>query len=276
MKSMSFVVALLAGSAVGSAARPAHANEAPASHQGWNLIWSDEFNTPGAPDPSKWGYDIGTGYNGWGNHELEYYTDRTENARIENGNLVIEARREIFQSSDYTSARLVSRKKVDWLYGRIEVRAQLPTGHGVWPAIWMLPTDSSYGGWPKSGEIDIMEQVGFDPNTVHGSIHTFAYNWMSHTQKTATATVQDATTTFHVYAMEWAPDSISIFVDSNKYLTFMREQGGDWKTWPFDKEFYLVLNIAVGGFWGGQNGVDDSIFPQQMKIDYVRLYKAAQ
>jgi len=132
------------------------------------LVWSDEFNKPGKPDPAKWGYDLGNGENGWGNNELEYYTDDPKNVRVENGNLVIEAIKESKEGFNYTSTRIVSKGKGDWTYGRIEIKARLPKGRGTWPAIWMLPTEWKYGGWPESGEIDIMEHVGFDPGVVHG------------------------------------------------------------------------------------------------------------
>src|SRR5690349_14056129 len=156
----------------------------PVSQTSWQLVWSDEFNSAGLPDPSKWSYDVGA--HGWGNKELQNYTDRRkENARVENGVLIIEARRDGTEAQPYSSARLVSKNKGDWTYGRFEVRAKLPSGRGTWPAIWMLPTQRSYGGWPKSGEIDIMEHVGFDPDMVHASVHTSAYNHTINTQKTA-------------------------------------------------------------------------------------------
>ncbi len=233
--------------------------------------WNDEFNYTGLPAEDKWGYDVGGG--GWGNNELQYYTNaRTENARVENGNLIIEARKEQYEDNEYTSARLVSRHKGDWLYGRIETYAKLPSGTGTWPAIWMLPTNWVYGSWPKSGEIDIMEYVGFDPGIVHGSIHTEDYNHIIGTQKTATCTIPDAETAFHLYALEWTSEKIDIYVDDNKYFTFPNEHK-DYKTWPFDQMFHLILNIAVGGNWGGMQGVDPNIWPQKMYVDYVRVYQ---
>jgi beta-glucanase (GH16 family) len=249
-------------------------NEGPTSSSSWTLVWSDEFNTPGYPDSKNWSYE--TGNRGWGNQELEMYTNQLKNARVENGHLVIEAKHEDSFTSHYDSARLVSKNKVTVQYGRVEVRALLPTGRGVWPAIWMMPNKSSYGnhGWPDNGEIDIMEQVGFDPDTIHGSLHCNAYNWPKHSQKTATITVKDATTAYHVYALEWTPDSINLFVDSKKFFTFNREQGSDWRKWPFDKPFFIILNVAVGGFWGGEKGIDNAIFPQEMLIDYVRVFQA--
>ncbi len=238
--------------------------------QTYELVWSDEFDYTGLPNSSKWGYDVGG--NGWGNNELQYYTsNRTENARVENGNLIIEARKESYGGNQYTSARLITKGKGDWLYGKIEVRAKLPGGKGSWPAIWMLPTDWAYGGWPASGEIDIMEHVGYDPGIVHGSIHTNAYNHTLGTQKTSSFSVSDAETAFHVYSLEWTPDKVMVFVDDTKYFTFYAQ--GDYKNWPFDKRFHLLLNIAVGGNWGGAQGVDDNIFPIKMEVDYVRVYQ---
>jgi beta-glucanase (GH16 family) len=202
------------------------------------------------------------------------YCKRLENCRIEEGMLIIEARKENWEEKNYTSTRLVSRNKGDWTYGRFEIRAALPSGRGTWPAIWMLATDWTYGngGWPANGEIDIMEYVGYNPGKVHASIHTQKYYHSIGTQKTAVTNVADAEKAFHVYALEWTPEQIDIFVDSTKYFTFKNE-GKGWEYWPFDKNFFLLLNIAVGGNWGGQQGVDDSIFPQRLLIDYVRVYK---
>ena len=245
----------------------------------WRLVWSDEFNYTGLPDPQKWDYDVGG--HGWGNQELQFYTARRkENARVENGRLVIEARQERWQGSDYTSARLVSRGKADWTYGRFEVRAKLPSGRGTWPAVWMLPTGQSYGGWPNSGEIDIMEHVGFEPDVVHASVHTSAYNHKINTQKTAPLNVANARTQFNVYAVEWTPEEIRGFVNDRHYFTFRNERltnaSADYRQWPFDKPFHLLLNLAVGGTWGGQKGVDPAIWPQRLEIDYVRVYQLAR
>lgn len=240
------------------------------------LVWSDEFNYAGLPDTSRWGYDKGNGCPdicGWGNKELQYYTTgRKENARIENGKLVIEAKKETFDGYNYTSARLVSKNKGDWKYGRFEIKAKLPAGRGMWPAIWMLPTKWEYGGWPHSGEIDIMENVGYWPDSLLSSIHTGAYNGMINTQKTEGVNRKDLSSAFHVYAMEWSEDAISFFIDDLKYHVFRNDRTNS-AAWPFDKEFHLLLNIAVGGNWGGKYGVDDSVFPQKMEIDYVRVYQ---
>ena len=241
----------------------------------WKLVWSDEFDYKGLPDPAKWSYDVGG--HGWGNKELQFYTDgRKENARVENGSLIVEARRDNWQGHEYTSARLISKRKGDWTYGRFEVRAKLPTGKGAWPAIWMLPTAWSYGGWPNSGEIDIMEQVGFEPQVVHSSVHTKAYNHNINTHKTAKTDVPNATTAFNVYAVEWTPEEIRGYVNDRHYFTFKNERlinsSADFRQWPFDQPFHLLLNIAVGGNWGGAQGVDPAIWPQRMQIDYVRVY----
>jgi beta-glucanase (GH16 family) len=233
------------------------------------LVWADEFSGHGLPDSSKWSYDAGGG--GWGNNELEYYTERRpDNARVENGHLIIEVRKEKYDSAQYTSARLVTRGKGDWKYGRIEVRARLPKGKGMWPAIWMLPAE--YDDWPHSGEIDIMENVGYMPDSVFGSIHTGAYNHVIGTQKTRGVFLKDLSSAFHVYAIEWSAKEIRFFVDKKQYQVF-RNEGKGRETWPFDTPFHLILNVAIGGNWGGKYGVDDSIFPQKMIVDYVRVYR---
>lgn len=238
--------------------------------------WIDEFDKNGLPDSQKWGYDVGG--NGWGNSELQYYTkDRLENARIENGKLIIEARKEDYASNKYTSARLVTKGKGDWTYGKFVIRAKLPRGTGTWAAIWMLATNQTYGNayWPDNGEIDIMEHVGFDPGKVHCTIHCKAFNHMLNTQRGASMMVADAQDAFHDYAVEWTPNGIVGFIDDKKYFDFQNTQAG-WAQWPFDQKFHLLLNIAVGGSWGGQKGVDDSIWPQRMEVDYVRVYKMTE
>jgi beta-glucanase (GH16 family) len=172
----------------------------------------------------------------------------------------------------------VSKRKGDWTYGRVEVRAKLPAGKGTWPAIWMLPTEWKYGGWPSSGEIDIMEQVGYEPDVIHASVHTKAYNHVIGTHKTATTTVETATTEFNLYAVDWTPEEIRGYVNDRHYFTFKNERltntSADYRQWPFDQPFHLLLNIAVGGNWGGARGVDKNIWPQRMEIDYVRVYEA--
>jgi beta-glucanase (GH16 family) len=235
-----------------------------------NLVWSDEFNYKGLPDSTKW--SLQTGGHGWGNHELEFYTaGRLENARVEDGKLVIEARKEPWQGMQYTSARLTTKGKSDWKYGRIEVRARLPKGAGTWPAIWMLGAVNPLK-WPDDGEIDIMEHVGFDQGVIHGTIHCKKYNHVLHTQKGDTALVRDCSENFHVYGLEWNKDSIRISIDDRVYFSFKNEHS-DYAAWPFDNRMYLLLNLAVGGDWGGQKGVAENIWPQRMEIDYVRVYQ---
>lgn len=239
------------------------------------MVWSDEFNYKGLPDSTKWGYDKGTGCPqncGWGNNELQYYTvNRLENTRVEDGKLIIEAKKEDFEGQKYTSTRLISRNKGDWKYGRFEIKAKLPEGKGMWPAIWMLPTKWAYGGWPHSGEIDIMENVGYLPDSVYGSVHTGAFNHVKGTQKTAGLQRSDLSKAFHVYGIEWTENDMTFFIDGTKYLTFPK--GANSEEWPFDRDFHLLLNIAVGGNWGGKYGVDDSVFPQKMIVEYVRVYQ---
>jgi len=241
----------------------------------WQLVWSDEFSKEGLPDPAKWSYDTGNGCPdlcGWGNNELQFYTDRKENARVQNGFLILEAHREAMENSKFTSARLVTRFKGDWTYGRITVRARLPKGKGVWPAIWMLPTQSQYGGWPNSGEIDIMEYVGHIPDTVYGSIHTGRFNHIAGTQITKGVYSDMLSRDFHEYAIEWDEDKIDFYFDNQLYQTFANNKEGP-ESWPFDQDFYLILNLAVGGNWGGQQGIDEFIWPQKMLVDYVRVFQ---
>jgi beta-glucanase (GH16 family) len=238
----------------------------------WQLVWSDEFNYTGLPDPAKWGYDVAPP--GTWNNELQNYTDsRLENARVENGNLIIEARYDDYLGYKYSSARVKTMGKGDWLYGRVEVMAKLPAGKGSWPAIWMLPTDWVYGGWPNSGEIDIMEHVGKDPGVIHASTHCKNYYYVTNNQKTATIEVPDFSTAYHLYAMDWSPSKIDVYVDDVLYFTSLNENT-TWASWPFDQRFHLILNIAVGGDWGGR--VDTKTLPWQMAVDYVRIYEAPQ
>ncbi|MEZ0538786.1 glycoside hydrolase family 16 protein [Fibrella arboris] len=237
------------------------------------LVWSDEFTTDGVPDPAKWGYDVGG--NGWGNKELQYYTkDRKENARVENGHLIIEAHKEAFQGRDYTSARLLTKNTATWMYGRFEIKAKLPSGVGTWPAIWMLGKNIATAGWPLSGEIDIMEHVGFDQGVVHGTIHSEAYNHVRKTEKGKHTSVPTASTEFHVYSIDWTAEQIDFAVDGQVYNSVTKAALGKTEAqWPFDQPFYLIMNIAVGGGWGGQKGVDETIWPRRMEVDYVRIYQ---
>lgn len=248
------------------------------SNANMQLVWSDEFDYSGQPAPDKWSYDLGDGCPtlcGWGNNEKQYYTQNTANIRVEDGILTIEAHKNRSDSlRPYSSARVVSKGKGAWTYGKIEVRARLPRGRGTWPAIWMLPTDWTYGVWPKSGEIDIMEHVGYDQNNVHGTVHTEAFNHIKGTQKSGTKRVDTADESFHTYAINWQPQSIEFFIDNKSYFLFKRQN--DPKKWPFDQPFYLILNMAVGGNWGGKLGIDDSIWPQSLEVDYVRVYQTLE
>lgn len=236
---------------------------------GWDLVWSDEFEQAdgSVPDPAKWGYDIG-GW-GWGNAERQYYTDRAENARIEGGQLIIEAREESFGDSNYTSARLLTQDKWAWKYGRIEARIQVPRGQGIWPAFWMLGADFDSVGWPGCGEIDIMEHIGREPRAVHGTLHGPGYSGANGVGGSTTFPV-DVADEFHVFAIEWEENEIRWFVDDNHYFTATPAsvRGSDW---VFDHPFFVILNVAVGGHWPGYPD-ETTVFPQRMLVDYVRVY----
>jgi beta-glucanase (GH16 family) len=228
------------------------------------LVWSDEFNTNGAPDPTKWTYELGK----IRNNELQTYTNRRENARVENGNMVIEVRNE---SNGYTSASVISKGRFAFTYGRLEVRAKWPNVRGLWPAIWLLPEDD--GKWPINGEIDIMESVGYDPNVVHASIHTANKNGQNKNRQGATAYTQVNNTEFHVYALEWTAQKMDFFVDDRMYFSY-KNPGTGFNDWPFsNQKFYILCNIAWGGSWGQVQGIDPSKLPAQMHIDYVRVYQ---
>jgi beta-glucanase (GH16 family) len=242
----------------------------------WKLVFSDEFDQPGAPDPVKWSRELGM----LRNAEAQYYTDRPENARVQEGHLLIEARKESHKGADgktanYTSASLETRGHFEFTYGRIEVRAKLPKGRGAWPAIWTLGSNISTVGWPACGEIDVMEHVGYDPDVIHATIHTTSFNHIKHTEKSGKIPLKDPHSDFHVYAAEWTGQKIEMFLDGQKYFTFENPHT-DAKAWPFDQPQYLKLNLAVGGAWGGRKGIDDTSFPQQFLIDYVRIYQESQ
>lgn len=243
------------------------------NQSGRELVWSDEFDYEGLPDETKWNYDtVGNSY-GWGNNELQFYTvKKKKNAYVDGDYLHITAIKEKLDNFNYTSARLTTKEKGDWLYGRMEIRAMIPGGRGMWPAIWMLPTDWEYGGWPESGEIDIMEHVGYEPDSIYTTVHTEAFNHSIGTEVGKATYVPDCEEAFYVYAIEWSEDKIDFFIDDELVFTFNNTEGGSAE-WPFDKRFHLILNVAVGGDWGGLHGVDDSTFPATMKVDYVRIYQ---
>ncbi|CAF0844713.1 unnamed protein product [Adineta steineri] len=248
----------------------------------WKRVFEDEFNEDGAVDNNKWKFETGTADNGWGNNELQYYTDRSENAHCENGYLSIEAKKEDFQGSSYTSARLNS--KQSFTYGRLQIRAKVPAGKGTWSALWMLPDEKIYGSkyWPDNGEIDLMEQVGYDPSKVHSSVHTKANNGRDGNNPSHSIDINDATTEYKVYTLQWDSDKIEMFVSNDETNAFDKsifkwEKGDkDWTQWPFDKPFHILMNVAIGGDWGGKQGIDENAFPQRMEIDWVRFYEKQQ
>jgi beta-glucanase (GH16 family) len=237
----------------------------------WQLFWSEEFNYKGLPDSTKWNYEVGG--NGWGNNELQYYTEKnTENALVENGSLKIIAKKENKENKQFTSARLVTKGKADFKYGKVEIRAKLPAGKGTWPGIWMLGNNIGTANWPTCGEIDIMEHVGYMKDSIFGTIHSEAYNHIKGTQKGKGIFMADPYKTFHSYSIEWTPEKIDFAMDGIVYNHIVNEHLS-YKEWPFDQQFYIILNVAIGGNWGGKFGVDENIFPAIMEVDYIRVYK---
>lgn len=235
----------------------------------WRLIWSDEFDRPGAPDPAKWGYEHGRIRNG----EAQFYTrDRRENARVEGGHLVISARREPWEGAAITSASVISQGKFSFQYGKLEIRAQIPTGRGAWPALWLLGDNWQQAGWPRCGEIDLMENVGYDPDRVHFTVHTQAFNHTKNTGVGRAITLTRPYADFHVYGLIWTAERIEFFCDGRKVHEF-RNDGAGVDHWPFDQRFFLLMNLAIGGAWGGQKGIDEAIFPLEYRIDYVRVWQ---
>ena len=251
----------------------------PAAPDGYTLAWNDEFDGKdgSAPDAAKWTYDIGG--DGWGNHELEYYTKRPENVRVEKGNLVITARRETYKGADgvqreYTSTRLKSQGLFAQAYGRFEARIKLPAGQGIWPAFWALGDDINTVGWPKCGEIDIMENIGKEPATNHGSLHgpSSAKPTSDLTSTISLPTGQRLSDDYHLYAIEWEPSTVRFYFDSKLYATFTASQLAAGGKWVYDHPFFLLLNVAVGGDWPGSPD-ETTVFPQKMFVDYVRVYQ---
>jgi beta-glucanase (GH16 family) len=228
------------------------------------LAWADEFDKNGAPDPAKWGYDIGTGANGWGNGEIQYYTNRPENAVVENGVLKIRAVRENFSGSPFTSARLLTKGKYEFKYGRAEMRAKLPTGAGTWPAFWMMGGDIGTVGWPACGEADIMEHRGVDPNRIIAALH-FPGNSGGNAVVGRTL-IQNATTEFHIYRFDWTASSLQFYVDGQLFHSMANSP-----SIPYNKDFFILLNLAMGGTLGG--AVDPTLNSATYEIDYVRVYR---
>lgn len=237
-----------------------------------NLVWADEFDTEGAPDASKWAFEIGTGPNGdgWGNQELQYYTNRPENVRVENGFLLITAKEEFFEGSQYTSARLKTQGLFEQQYGRFEARIWLPYGKGLWPAFWLLGNDCDVNEWPLCGEIDIMEYVGDRPTTVFGSVHGPGYFGAQPETKEYTLLNDRFDTGFHIFGIEWGPNYINYYVDGDLYNQITPDDVEG--TWVFDHPFYIIMNMAVGGLLPGSPN-EDTEFPQTLVVDYVRVYQ---
>jgi beta-glucanase (GH16 family) len=243
--------------------------KAPFKPAKWKLVWSDEFDRGKVPNPKNWNYEKGFVRNG----EAQFYTaDRRENARIEGGRLVIEARKDNWQGNRISSASLTTSGKRSFLYGRIEARAKIPTGRGTWPAVWMLGENIGSVGWPKCGEIDILENVGYEPRRIHANIHVDAYNHTKGTGKGNNIDGGEPWKQFHTYAVEWYPDRMEFFYDDLRYFVYRKERS-DPAVWPFDQPHFLILNLAIGGAWGGNKGIDEALLPHRYEIDYVRHYQ---
>jgi beta-glucanase (GH16 family) len=259
----------------GQAAQANSGNTTPPAHQ-YQLVWSDDFNGAdgSAPDPSKW--SIQTGGGGWGNNELEYYTSRPQNVQVQGGNLVITALKENYTGPDsvsrnYTSARMQTKGLFSQTYGRFEASIKIPKGQGLWPAFWMLGNDIDTAGWPACGEIDIMENIGKEPAMNHGSLHGpgYAPGNVTSSYTLPSGALGDG---FHLYAVEWDTQQVRFYVDSSLYATFTQASLPSGSPWEFNKPFFVLLNVAVGGDWPGPpDGTTQ--FPQQMLVDYVRVYQ---
>ena len=244
-----------------------------------NLVMADEFDVDGAPDANLWNYEIGDGsaqgIPGWGNNELQYYTDRSENVTVQNGVLIITANEESFMGSQYTSARITTQAKFEQAYGRFEARIKLPTGKGIWPAFWLLGNDCDVNPWPACGEIDIMEYLGDQPTTVFGTVHGPGYSGANGITKEYNLTNDRFDNGFHIFGIEWGPDFINYYVDGDLYQSItpatVAEETNGAGEWVYNRPFYIILNIAVGGNLPGSPNAD-TVFPQRMLVDYVRVY----
>ena len=240
--------------------------------KGPQLVWSDEFNTDGVPDASKWSYEIGNGCPincGWGNVENEYYTSRADNVKVENGVLKITAKKESYEGFEYTSARLITKGKYDFTYGRVEVRAKLPSGSGTWPAIWMLGANIDEVGWPSCGEVDIMEHWGYNPGIISSATHTPSCSGGCSSTKVGETTINDYSTAFHVYVIEWTETELKFSIDDT-YLYSYNPAVKNSNTWPFNKPQFFILNVAMGGSWFT---IDPNFTESVMEIDYIRVFQ---
>jgi beta-glucanase (GH16 family) len=276
------ITALLAGAAAQSLSANNYAISERMPAHGAKLVWSAEFNGRSL-DMSKWSFDTSRNKLGWYNGELQYYSaDRPENLHLENGRLIIELRKDpqaISKYADwgkqkYSSAKIVTKRKAAFNTGFIEVSAKLPCARGTWPAIWMLPEGNS--PWPDGGEIDILEQVGSQPNVAHATLHTALFNHTRHNGRGAETPVPTACSAFHRYQLAWTPQAITIGVDDRAYMRVRNDQPGGRGAWPFDTPFYLILNLAMGGDWAAAKGIDDAALPQRMEVDYVRVWQMPQ
>lgn len=252
---------------------PTSGYEAPAGYTGYSLVWQDEFNGSSL-NTTDWTVEGGDGCPnicGWGNNELEYYTNRDENLFFQDGKMIIEARKEIFSGKNYTSSKIISRNKKTFKFGRIDIRAVLPKGKGIWPAFWLLPQANVYGGWPTSGEIDMMEMVGHEANKVYGTVH---YGPGPNSTQISRSTVLSSgvyNDQFHVYSIEWKQDQIKWFIDGVLFSTVNKTELTSG-IYPFNEQFYFIINLAVGGNWpGSPDGT--TIFPQWLVVDYVRVFQ---
>ncbi|WP_309613099.1 glycoside hydrolase family 16 protein [Flavobacterium sp.] len=234
------------------------------------LVIQDEFDTNGAPNSAIWTYDIGTGSNGWGNNELEYYTDSSDNVKVEDGMLQITAKKEAYMGSEYTSARLLTKGLFEQKYGRFEARIKMPWGQGIWPAFWLLGADSDTVTWPLCGEIDIMEYKGQEPTVTHGTVHGPGYSGATAITKSYDLINNRFDTDFHIFGIEWGKNYINFYVDDVLYNQITPDKvTGEW---VYDKPFYIILNLAVGGNYVGSPN-NETTFPQTMLVDYVRVYE---
>ncbi len=267
-----YVITVFAYSSTGNAISDFKKITVYVAPKGPQLIWSDEFNTDGVPDATKWGYNIGNGCPdncGWGNGEKQYYTNRTNNVKVENGVLKITAKKESYQGAEYTSARLLTKGKFDFTYGRIDVRAKLPTGAGTWPAIWMLGANIDTAGWPACGEIDIMEHWGYNPTKISSATHTPSCSGGCANTKVGETTITDYASAFHIYSLEWTENELKFLIDDVVKYSY-KPAVKNSSTWPFNKPQFIILNVAMGGSWFT---IDPNFTESVMEVDYVKVYQ---